>query len=128
MTDPAIQSPTVSAQPAVHEATDIKPSVRERLKAYKASNSGDQTTELPKTGIVASYPAFLPHDAVMSASRMAGKKKERLTKILIAKLFTFEGEKLTADEVGADLPNEDVVHMTNILFPSDGADEDGEGN
>ena len=50
---------------------------------------------------------------------MAGKKRDRVGKILVAQLCTFEGENLTADEIGTELPNADVVHLTNLLFGAD---------
>ena len=121
------------ANPSIPDTVDpaavgLPTGVRGKLAAHKRDNSGERTTTLPETGVTVTYPGFIPHDRVMNASKLAGKKRDKVGKILIAQLCQFEGEKLTADEIGTDLPNADVVHLTNLIFGDDAANEDGEGN
>ena len=130
--NPAEATPAFAPSPApVDAAPAARQSVRDKLRAFKEQNSGERSTELPETGLAVTYPAFIGHDRVVAATKMAGKKRDRVGKILVAQLCTFEGEKLTADEIGTELPNADVVHLTNLLFGADassGEDGDEAGN
>ena len=104
-----------------------------RLEAYKQANSGELTTTLPKTEIwQVSYPAFVGHDQVMNATKIAGKNRSKTGMVLVSQVCKFEGERLTVGQIGSLVPNEDVVHLINILMGEDeGASkgsEDGAGN
>jgi len=108
------------------EATAAPSGVLARLEAYKQANNGELTTTLPATGLSVSYPAFIGHDQVMNATKIAGKNRSKTGMVLVAQVCKFEGERLTVGQIGALVPNADVVHLINLLMgEDDDAGEDG---
>ena len=131
----ATAAPAPAAASAPQSAPAPEPEgpkgVRGRLAAYREETSGDLTTVLPKTGVEVSYPAFIPHEKIMLASKATGKAKSKMLSVAASMLCTFEGEKLTDAEIRRFLPNADVVHLSGLLFGKDedgDEGEDGEGN
>ncbi|MEC5291972.1 hypothetical protein VSX64_14530 [Aurantimonas sp. C2-6-R+9] len=96
-----------------------------KLEAYKRANGGDVTTTLPATDLTVSYPAFIGHDQVMNATKIAGKNRSKTGMVLVAQVCKFEGERLTVGQIGSLVPNADVVHLINLLMGED--DDAGEG-
>ena len=105
------------------DETNQPSGVHAKLLAFKAEHDVKKTDVLPATGISVTYDGFIGHDAVLAATKIAGKKRERVGLILVARHVTFESEKLSTEEIGSLFPNEDVVHLIGLVLSQD---EDGE--
>lgn len=109
-------------------ATPARQSVRERLAAAKAALPATISTTLPVSGLAVIYPSLLSHDSVMNAAKIAGKKnKHAVAKIIVAQNCMFEGERLTAGEIGTLLDNRDVTHLTDLLLGKDDDEDEADG-
>lgn len=124
-TPPAPVLDRVSGEPV---APALAALMRHREEADKL-----QTTKLPRSGIKAHYPGFLPYDRLAEAQRIAGtknsRKKRDLQAVLIAKVCSFGDERtrLREDEISEFMDAMDVLHLTNLIMGTDDA-EDDEGN
>lgn len=121
--------PGPAAAPAPEPAAPQ--SVIDILRVQKDARSGCLDTELPVSGLTASYPAFINHDAVLNAMKQAGKNRNRIGAVMIAQHCLIGGQRLTVSDITSLMHNDDVVHLTNLLLGDGGGDsndEDGAGN
>lgn len=102
-------------------------SVIDRLKAHKAAHDGQEAMTLPKTGIVATFPAFRPHGLIMRAAKVAGNDAQKMQVVYIAQNVRFDGEKLTLSDIEDLVPDDDSAALIKRLFVGSD-DEDAAGN
>lgn len=110
-------------------------SLADRLRARKEQKLSETVrTTLPDTGLTVTYPAFIGHDRVMAAAKIAGKNRTRIGAIVCSQVCTFAGEdgsaeKLTADQFESLLPNADANHLiARVLADEDDGTETTSGN
>lgn len=122
---------TMNPNPTASLSTDAAPTgVRAKLAALRENKAAAETV-LPVSGLRVAYPApeLLTHDQVVAAAKMAGKDKRAVGKTIVAQTCTFEGERLSVEEIGTILPNKDVVHLIGLVVGDDeGDDETSSGN
>lgn len=120
-----------SETPANPGLPEARPSVTETLRLQRERMSGEEQTVLPVSGIVVFYPSFINHDAVLVATKQAGKNRDRVGAVMIAQHCRFgpQRERMSVSDITSLLHNGDVVHLVDILLSeNDGAKKDEAGN
>lgn len=102
-------------------------SVRDRLEAAKKERSGNATTTLPQSGLVVTYPKFIPHGRWARAQRLAKGDNGKAQLIMLADICVFDGEKLTLADFEL-FSAFDVMHLMGETFGDEDEKDDDEGN
>ena len=111
---------------AFHEPQPPRQSVAERLRDRKARLEPERVEiVLPKTGVAASAPAFIGHGAVQAARRLSKGNEDKFGVTLIQGLCTFDGERLTVEDIEELIDNADIVTLIDKMGV---VSSDGEGN
>ena len=121
---------TKTAETPDTAATQAKPGVIAKLKAYRSANEGDAAFVLPETGVTVTFPKFRKHGTWVSCLNLAKNKLSKAQILYICRVARFDGEILTDTDFRAYIPMQDANELMAEVFgggDDEDEDEDGEG-
>lgn len=96
--------------------SEKKISVVEKLRILADEKKGNEVIHLKQSDIEATIPKLITHGMMMKAQAKARGKPGQAPNFVIADLCTFDGERLTHDQIATLLPAGDVQQLTTVIF------------
>ncbi len=93
-----------------------KTGVVDKLRKLAEENKGEEVIHLKQSDIRATIPKLITHGMMMKAQTKARGKPGQTPNFVIADLCTFDGERLTHDQIASLLPAGDVQQLTTVIF------------